>query len=406
MTFLDLEKTLLIIGTTPVTRMDALVLVGVVLALLAFVLLLVLWRTQRRRALVDAEQRAIERERAKLAEAQLIDMMQNQNALAGRLAAMQENAVNAQAALSRQVDERLANVTGRVSQSLAETTRNTQESLGQLKERLAVIDTAQGNITSLAQDVVGLQNILNNKQTRGAFGQSRMEAIVQDGLPTGAYTFQTTLSNNNRPDCLVHMPNNAPALVIDAKFPLEGWTAYHEMAGDEAKKSAGQRFAKDMDVHIKAISEKYLIAGETQETAFLFVPSESIFADLHEHFDGVIQRAHKARIVIVSPSLLLLSIQVIQALLKDARMREQAHLIQAEVGKFANDLRLLDERVRKLQSHFGQTTRDVDQILVSTEKLTRHGQRIEAMEFGAAQVEADGKGERGKPFLRAIDGGD
>ncbi|MEL6968429.1 MAG: DNA recombination protein RmuC, partial [Pseudomonadota bacterium] len=292
------------------------------------------------------------------------------------------------------------------SQSLAETTRNTQESLGQLKERLAVIDTAQGNITSLAQDVVGLQNILNNKQTRGAFGQSRMEAIVQDGLPMGAYTFQTTLSNNNRPDCLVHMPNNAPALVIDAKFPLEGWTAYHEMPGDEAKKSAGQRFAKDMDVHIKAISEKYLIAGETQETAFLFVPSESIFADLHEHFDGVIQRAHKARIVIVSPSLLLLSIQVIQALLKDARMREQAHLIQAEVGKFANDLRLLDERVRKLQSHFGQTTRDVDQILVSTEKLTRHGQRIEAMEFGAAQVEADGKGERGKPFLRAIDGGD
>ncbi|MEO0545808.1 MAG: DNA recombination protein RmuC [Pseudomonadota bacterium] len=416
---LELHKTLLTIGETALSRLDVLLLFVSVLALVAFIALISLWRGQVRKFREDEALRQAERQRAHMAEMQLMEMMQTQNELAGRMAAMQEASGTAQAALSRQMDERLANVTGRVSQSLAETTKNTQESLGKLQERLAVIDTAQGNITSLAANVVDLQNILNNKQARGAFGQSRMEAIVQDGLPLGTFDFQTTLSNGNRPDCTIKMPNDAPSLVIDAKFPLEAWSTFHEATDEAIKKTAAKQFRNDMEVHIKAISEKYLIAGETQETAFLFVPSESIFADIHERFGAIVQRAHKARIVIVSPSLLLLSVQVIQALLKDARMREQAHLIQAEVGKFANDLRLLDERVRKLQSHFGMTAKDVDQILISTEKLSRHGQRIEAMEFGSTAVEAvavskDVEGgkpdasddERGKPFLRAIEGGE
>ncbi|MEM1039868.1 MAG: DNA recombination protein RmuC [Pseudomonadota bacterium] len=416
---LQLHKTLLTVGETALSRLDVLLICISLLALVAFVALISLWRGQVRKFREDEAVRQAERQRAHMAEMQLMEMMQTQNELAGRMAAMQEASGNAQAALSRQMDERLANVTGRVSQSLAETTKNTQESLGKLQERLAVIDTAQGNITSLAANVVDLQNILNNKQARGAFGQSRMEAIVQDGLPLGTFDFQTTLSNGNRPDCTIKMPNDAPSLVIDAKFPLEAWSTFHEATDEAIKKAAAKQFRNDMEVHIKAISEKYLIAGETQETAFLFVPSESIFADIHERFGAIVQRAHKARIVIVSPSLLLLSVQVIQALLKDARMREQAHLIQAEVGKFANDLRLLDDRVRKLQSHFGMTAKDVDQILISTEKLSRHGQRIQAMEFGNAAVEAvaASKGiegskaeasedERGKPFLRAIEGGE
>jgi len=407
-----LQKTLITFGDTALSRLDVLLLVVALVAMVAFVALISMWRAQARKFRDDEAVRLADRQRAQMAEMQLMEMMQTQNELAGRMAAMQESAGNAQATLARQMDERLSNVTGRVSQSLAETTKNTQESLGKLQERLAVIDTAQGNITSLAANVVDLQNILNNKQSRGAFGQSRMEAIVQDGLPMGAFEFQTTLSNGNRPDCTIKMPNGASALVIDAKFPLEAWRAFHEATDEAVKKAAAKQFRSDMEVHIKAISEKYLIVGETQETAFLFVPSESIFADIHERFGTIVEKAHKARIVIVSPSLLLLSIQVIQALLKDARMREQAHLIQAEVGKFANDLRLLDERVRKLQSHFGMTAKDVDQIIISTEKLSRHGQRIEAMEFGAApelESEAAAAGEtdeRGKPFLRAIEGGE
>jgi DNA recombination protein RmuC len=219
-----------------------------------------------------------------------------------------------------------------------------------------------------------------------------MEAIVADGLPLGAYEFQATLSNGNRPDCLVHMPNGTPHLVIDAKFPLEAWNAIRaagEQGGPEAQKVAAQAFRRDVEVHIKAISEKYLIAGETQDTAFMFVPSESIFAEIHENFEALVQRAHRARIVIVSPSLLMLSIQVIQSVLKDARMREQAHLIQGEVLRLMEDVARLDERVRKLQVHFMQANRDIDLILTSSEKVTRRGAKIEALELGEVAAAPD-----------------
>jgi DNA recombination protein RmuC len=258
--------------------------------------------------------------------------------------------------------------------------------------------------------VVTLQSILSNKQTRGAFGQARMETIVADGLPAGAYEFQATLSTGVRPDCLIRMPNGAPSLAIDAKFPLESWNAIRASDGAEERKTAADQFRKDMDVHVKAISEKYLIQGETQDTAFLFVPSESVFAEIHEQFEAIVQKAHRARVVIVSPSLLMLSIQVIQAILKDARMREQAHLIQGEVARLMDDVGRVDERVRKLQTHFAQSTKDVEDILVSTAKVTKRGQKIEALEFGEVPVAAEPKeapaavSRTGQLRLRVVDG--
>jgi DNA recombination protein RmuC len=399
------------IGDTVLTRGDALLLLAGLLAVGVLVLLVVIWRSMGNRQLQEERLRAVAEQRAREAETRMAELVATQNELSGHLAAMQQNVTSSQSAFSKQLDERLAAVTGRVSQSLTDTTKTTQESLTKLQERLAVIDSAQSNIQNLAQDVVGLQSILQNKQTRGAFGQSRMETIVQDGLPMGAFEFQTTLSNGTRPDCTVKMPNRTPVLVIDAKFPLEAWNLMKDAESPEATKVAAQQFRRDLEVHIKDISSKYLIAGETQDTAFLFVPSESIFAEIHENFEGVVQKAHKSRIVIVSPSLLLLSIQVIQAVLKDARMREQAHLIQGEVIKFTEDLSRLDDRVRKLQSHFTTTAKDVDQILISTDKLARRGAKIEALEFGSGSAagddgEAVAKDEPGKPFLRAIEGGD
>ena len=244
-----------------------------------------------------------------------------------------------------------------------------------------MIDRCLTNIPQLSGESVALQSILSNKQQRGAFGQGRMEAIIADGLPSGAYSFQTALSNGSRPDALIHMPNDAPPLVIDAKFPLEGWQRLNEADGPDALKSAMAAFRGDCGVHVKAISEKYLLMGETQDTAFMFVPSESIFADLHERFEDVVQRAARARVVIVSPSLLMLSIQVIQALLRDVRMREQAHVIQKEVVALLGDVGRLNERVNKLQTHFRQANSDIDDILVSTGKVTKRGERIEAMDF-------------------------
>lgn len=321
----------------------------------------------------------------------------------GRIAAMTEVLGARQAELNQSLSQRIDGMTHRIGASISEQTKATHENLRRLQERLAVIDNAQNNIQSLAKDMAGLQSILANKQTRGAFGQSRMEAIVADGLPMGAFAFQATLSNGARPDCTIRMPNGQPPLVIDAKFPLEAWNSMRDAASAERRQQAAQAFRRDMEVHIRDISGKYLLPGETQDMAFLFVPSESIFAEIHEHFEAIVQKAHRQRIVIVSPSLLLLSIQVIQAILKDARMREQAHLIQGEVVRLMEDLSRLDERVRKLQGHFAMTQKDVEDILISSDKLTRRGAKIEALEL---QAEADPRhGEKpGDGSGRPMDG--
>jgi len=325
-------------------------------------------------------------------------LLRSQAEMQGRLATMAEVFGSRQAELNQAIGQRLDGMSQRVTATIGEQTRSTHENLRRLQERLAVIDAAQTNIQTLAKDVVGLQAILSNKQTRGAFGQARMETIIADGLPMGAYAFQATLSNGSRPDCTVRMPNGSPPLVIDAKFPLEAWNAIRSAATPEHGKIAAQQFRRDLELHIRDISEKYLIPSETQDTAFLFVPSESIFAEIHENFEAIVQKAQRARIVIVSPSLLMLSIQVIQAVLKDQRMREQAHVIQSEVAHLMDDLSRLDERVRKLQGHFVVAQKDVDMSVTSADKLASRAERIEALEFEAAKEPAKVRPEeRPKP---------
>ena len=317
------------------------------------------------------------------AETELAAFVKAHSEQTGRLQAMVEMMGQRQSELASSVSQRLDGLGHRIGQSMTDTTRSTHESLSKLHERLAVIDRAQSNITELSSQMVELQSVLANKQTRGAFGQARMEAIVQDGLPQGSYSFQATLSNRRRPDCLVLFPNGAPALVIDSKFPLEAWNAL-QADDPAAKKRAEAQFRQDVRTHISAIRERYFLAGETQDTAFMFVPSESIFADIHERFDDVVQFAHRSRVVIVSPSLLMLSIQVIQAVLRDSRIKEQAHVVRDEVIRLMDDIGRLDDRVRKLQSHFGQANRDIDDILISTRKISNRGEKIDALDFGDA----------------------
>ncbi len=257
------------------------------LVLLALLILAVTARGARRRA-VESDQR-------------MAALLAAQGEMQGRMATLAEIFGSRQSELNQSLNQRLDGMTQRIGATIGEQTRTTHENLRRLQERLAVIDAAQTNIQTLAKDMAGLQQILANKQTRGAFGQGRMEAIVADGLPQGGYAFQATLSNGARPDCTIRMPNGQPQLVIDAKFPLEAWNAMRAAKDPELARASAQQFRRDMDVHIRDISSKYLIAGETQETAFLFVPSESIFADIHEHFESLVQKAHKARVVIVSP---------------------------------------------------------------------------------------------------------
>jgi DNA recombination protein RmuC len=264
---------------------------------------------------------------------------------------------------------------------LNETARKTNDSIAKLNERLAVIDTAQKNLTELSTNMVSLQEILANKQARGAFGQMRMETIVTDGLPKGAYTFQATLSNGKRPDCLLHMPNASASVVIDAKFPLEGFEAFRIARREEEKKEAARRVRIDVGRHVDAMAERYFIPGETQDTAILFVPSEAIYADLCEHFSDLVQKAHRARVVICAPNMLMLAVQTMQAILKDVKMREQAHLIQREVVHLMEDSGRLRERVLDLQRHFGQANADIEKILTSSERIAARGRKIEGLEF-------------------------
>ena len=305
--------------------------------------------------------------------------------LGARVQAMGELLAKAQTQLQSSVHERLDAVTQHLGTSMQTATKNTTDNLQKLNERLAVIDNAQKNITDLASQVTSLQSVLTNKQSRGAFGQGRMEAIVQDGLPKGAYEFQFTLSNRTRPDCCIFMPDKRP-LVIDAKFPLEGVTAYREAKSDDERKAAAQRLRQDVGKHFGDIAEKYLIPGETQEMALMFVPSESVYAEIHDGFDDIVQKAYRARVVMVSPSLLMLAIQVVQQIQKDARMREAADQIRDEVGHLMNDVGRLGDRVRKLQQHFNLSNEDIRQTIVSIEKIEARSERIRQVEVGGLEA--------------------
>ena len=283
-------------------------------------------------------------------------------------------------ALQQTVHQRLDAVTQNLGESMKTSTKNTTDHLQQLHARLAVIDSAQKNITDLATQVNSLQGVLANKQSRGAFGQGQLEAIIADVLPKGAYEFQYKLSNGKMPDCAIFMPDKR-ALIIDAKFPLEAMTALRNAVTEDERKQSVARVKQDFTKHISDIAEKYFISGETQDIALMFIPSESLYADLYERFDDLVQRARRARVVIVSPNMAFLAIQLVRQMRKDAEMQDAVETIRNEVGMMMKDVGLLGDRVRKLQGHFGQTTKDMDDILTSTGRIEKRAARIEDLEF-------------------------
>ena len=301
-------------------------------------------------------------------------------ALNARLDAMGSWLQNSHVQLQQAVNARLDAVSQNLGESMKTTTKNTTEHLQQLHARLAVIDSAQKNITDLASTVTSLQKVFDNKQRRGAFGQGRMEAIISDALPPGAYEFQFTLSNNSRPDCCIHMPDNRH-LIIDAKFPLEATTALENAKTEDERLQATRQLRQNLGKHIDDISGKYLIKGETQDVAFMFIPSESMFAELYDGFDDVLQKGYRAGVIIVSPSLLMLAIQVVQQIQKDARMQEAADKILKEVALMIEDVARLKDRVENLDRHFGNVNKDIEQIVTSAEKILSRGEKIQGVEF-------------------------
>jgi len=294
------------------------------------------------------------------------------------------------------LDERLASLSHRVSDRLQESTTQTGLTLADLRERLATIDAAQKTITDLSSQVVDLQNVLSNKQARGAFGEIQLQDIVQSALPAAHYEFQAPLGDGKRVDCLLKLPNPPGSIAVDAKFPLEAYRALRD-ARDEAMTTIAKRdFTLAIRNHMKAIAEKYIVPGETAESALMFLPSEAVYAELHANFPGLVEEAARLRVWIVSPTTLMATLTTIRAVLKDVRMREQAHILQAKIGDLVKDVDRLDDRVGQLQKHYDQGSEDLRKIRISTEKIVKRGGEIAELELEAP---ADGAAIGNSPSL-------
>ena len=316
----------------------------------------------------------------------------NQGELAGRLTQLSETQVTNQnrlidlmqsqeRAVSKKLEERLADLGQRFGEGMEKSRVSQQTSLGELKERLVRIDAAQKNIEELSSQVVGLQDILSNKQARGAFGEVQLTDLVKSIMPPNFYSFQATLSGGRRVDCLLNLPYPPGPIAIDAKFPLESYRLLVDAGSDRDKNQARKLLATDVLKHVSDISGKYIIPGETAESALLFLPSEAVYAELHANLPDVIERSWKSKVWVVSPTTLMATLNTIRAVLKDSQMREQAHVIQREIMILLQDIGRLDGRVGKLENHFRQAEDDLRQIRVSTEKITKRGNKIEEIEL-------------------------
>ncbi len=304
-----------------------------------------------------------------------------QNDLAGRLTVIAETSAAGQSQRTKTLNDRLDAVSKRLGESLEASSEKSTKTMTDLRERLVKIDAAQKNIAELSSQVVSLQDVLSNKQARGAFGEIQLNDLVVDALPPSAYRFQATLGNNSRCDCLLTLPNPPGAIVIDAKFPLESYRALRDAKNETDKITAQRAFKADMLKHISDIADKYIIPGETAESAFLFLPSEAVYAELHASFTEVVEKSYRAKVWIVSPTTLMAVLHTVRAVLKDARMREQAGVIQKEVLSLLEDVARLDDRVDNLQKHFTQAGKDIEQIKTSTQKITRRVERIEDVQL-------------------------
>ena len=313
--------------------------------------------------------------------------------LTGRLDMMARTQEAAKAELAKQLQEqeralgdavakRLTELSGKVGESLDKSAKETTTTVTALRERLVQIDAAQKSLAELSGHVVGLRDILSNKQARGAFGEVMLEDLVRQVLPPSAYEFQATLNDGKRADCLLILPNPPGPIVVDSKFPLEAWRAM-ATSGDEAQRKQAQRaFAVAISKHIMDIRDRYIVPGETAEAALMFLPSEAIYADLHANHDDLVQQSYRARVFIVSPTTLWATLNTVRAVLKDVQMREQASVIQVEVHKLLEDVERLDDRVGKLQTHFAQADEDIRKIRITTDKVTGRAGRIKDVELG------------------------
>ena len=313
-----------------------------------------------------------------------------QQQLSGGLTHVSQAQATSQAKMLQLMEQRLADVTRNMTESLQGTATRTARGLGELQQRLETIDKAQENITKLSGDVLSLQDILSNKQTRGAFGEIQLNDIVHKALPPDAFTLQATLSNGKRADCLIHLPNPPGPIVIDSKFPLEAYEALRRATNNAELIEAQRSLRIAVRSHIKAISERYILDGETADGALMFLPSEAVYAELHANFPELVREGFTAKVWIVSPTTCMATLNTMRAILKDARMREQAGAIRTTLKQLHRDVELVVDRVAKLNTHFTQARGDLDGITTAAERAGKRAARLDNFDFEeiAPEVEA------------------
>ncbi|HBD92326.1 MAG: recombinase RmuC [Rhodobacteraceae bacterium GWE1_64_9] len=308
-------------------------------------------------------------------------LAEGQERLAGGLHHVSEAQAVSQTAMLQVMEQRLAEVQRHMGESLHGSSTRTARSLGELHQRLETIDKAQANIEKLSGNVLSLQDILSNKQTRGAFGEIQLHDIVLKALPSDSYTMQATLSNGRRADCLIHLPNPPGPIVVDSKFPLEAYEALRRAQTPQDLDLAARSLRVAVRSHLKAIAERYILEGETADGALMFLPSEAVYAELHANFPELVREGFALRVWIVSPTTCMATLNTMRAVLKDARMREQAGAIRKELAELYKDVQRLGDRVGNLDRHFGQAAKDIEEIKISSEKAGKRARRLDNFDF-------------------------
>ena len=309
-----------------------------------------------------------------------------QQQLVGGLTHVSESQASQQSNMLKLMEARLTAVQEQMNVNLQTSSKNTALSLGELQQRLVTIDKAQDNIQKLSGSVLSLQDILSNKQTRGAFGEIQLQEIVSKALPSDAYTWQATLSNGKRADCLIHLPTPPGPLVIDSKFPLEAYESLRKATSDWDKNEAVKLMRVSVKSHIKAIADKYILDGETADGALMFLPSEAVYAELHSNFPELVREGFEAHVWIVSPTTCMATLNTMRAILKDARMREQAGAIRSALRHLHRDVELVVERVEKLNTHFGQARKDIEGISTAAERAGKRAHKLDNFDFEEVEV--------------------
>lgn len=290
--------------------------------------------------------------------------------------------------LTEEVRTQLHQVTQQVQYKLAEGFEKTSSTFIDVVKRLTIIDEAQKKITELSNHVVNLQDVLVDKRARGAFGEVQLATLIANMIPSTHYQMQYTLSNQKRADCILFLPKPTGNIVIDAKFPLETYQRLHQTETlSLEKKSLQQQFRQDIQKHIKDIAEKYILPDETTDGAMMFIPAESIFAEIHAHYPDLISLSQRLKVWLVSPSTLMAVLTTAKAVLKDDATRKQVHIIQKHLHALADDFQRFEKRMDKLSKHMDLAHQDVSEVHTSAKKITSRFQKIESVEMELDTVE-------------------